>query len=106
MNYTLRFERITSSQELVLIFFYQDNCKDCETMQIMLKIVQQRLENQLKIVQLNADLYPQIIQTYKLRRFPVSMLFLQKKLLFQQAGITPSKKLITIFHQNCTEKKY
>jgi len=53
MNYAIYLERVVKRNPHVLIFFFQNDCKESATMQVLLKIVTQRLDKQLKIVQLD-----------------------------------------------------
>lgn len=96
MKYTKYLQRIIKNHSLVLVLFYQDNCPDSATMEVLLKVVQQRLNKPLKIIQLDIYLHPKAIQDYALENIPSCLIFQNQQLIFQQAGIVTSKQILTI----------
>ena len=70
MNQAKYLQQIIKNHSLVLVLFYQDNCLDSATMEVLLKLVRQRLNEPIKFVPMDIHLYPEAIQDYFLDKIP------------------------------------
>lgn len=91
------FYKMIKRKHPLLIEFYQERCKSCQTMDAILKIVNQRSMERYKIIQLNLNAFPEIAALYNIKEVPTCMLFENEKLKWRESGILSSKKLITLF---------
>ncbi|MEM6316068.1 MAG: thioredoxin family protein [Bacteroidota bacterium] len=100
MNRTQRFERLIRNNRLILILFYKEECTACETMEVILKIVRQRLSDRLPIARLNVAQYADIAKKYQAKQLPLCLLFKDGELIFRQSDVVPSKTILALYEES------
>ena len=99
MNNDQLFYKIIKRKHPLLITFYQEKCSTCQTMDVILKIVDRRTKVRHKIFQFNLNTIPEVANKYNIKEVPTCMLFENKKLKWRDSGLLSSKKLISLFEE-------
>jgi thioredoxin len=89
------FEEIITDSELpVLVDFYATWCGPCQMMAKMLEQVNSQMSQQIKIVKIDTDRYPQIASQNEIQALPTLVLFKQGKAIDRIEGVLPVDQLI------------
>jgi thioredoxin 1 len=70
-----RFNRIVSSARPVLVDFYADWCIPCRLMPPILKEVKNQFKENVRILKVNVDHYPEIAYSCKVHNIPYIVVF-------------------------------
>lgn len=82
-----RFNRIVSSSKPVLVDFYADWCMPCRLMPAVLREVKNQYRENVRIVKVNVDHYPDIALSCKVQNIPSVVLFQDGKIQWSGMGV-------------------
>lgn len=89
------FSELLSGSELpVLVDFYANWCGPCQMMAPVLEEVNSRMKNQLKVVKIDTDKYPELATQYHIHALPTLVLFKQGSPVQRFEGFMPSDRLV------------
>ncbi|MEL7037992.1 MAG: thioredoxin [Cyanobacteria bacterium J06592_8] len=87
-------ELIEGSDLPVLVDFYATWCGPCHMMAPILEEVNQEMNQQIQIVKIDTDKYPQIASQYQIEALPTLVLFKQGKPVERIEGVVQAPQLI------------
>ncbi|MDO9613032.1 MAG: thioredoxin [Bacteroidota bacterium] len=82
-----RFYHIVKSAKPVLVDFYADWCVPCRLMPPILKEVKDQYKENVRIIKVNVDDYPDIASKCKIRNIPAIVLFQDGKIQWSGIGV-------------------
>jgi thioredoxin 1 len=82
-----RFYHIVNSARPVLVDFYADWCAPCRLMPPVLKEIKDQFKNNVRIIKVNVDQYPDIASTCKIRNIPSIVVFQDGKIHWSGIGV-------------------
>ncbi len=82
-----RFNRIVKSSKPVLVDFYADWCVPCRLMPPVLREVKNQYRENVRIVKVNVDHYPDIALSCKVQNIPSVVLFQDGKIQWSGMGV-------------------
>jgi protein disulfide-isomerase len=89
------FEELLAGSNLpVLVDFYADWCGPCQMMSPIVEQVNAQLKQQLRVVKINTDKYPQLASQHHIHALPTLVLFKQGKPIDRIEGVMPADDLI------------
>lgn len=89
------FEELISSSELpLLIDFYAPWCGPCRMMVPIVEQVNNQMKQQLRVVKINTDNYPQLASKYRIHALPTLVLFKQGQPVERIEGAVSVAQLI------------
>jgi thioredoxin 1 len=86
-------DKISKSQEPILVDFYADWCSPCQAMTPIIEEVLFELEGKIKLLKVNIDKQPQLSQQFGIRSIPHYILFKKGKILWRKGGIITKRDL-------------
>ncbi|HNX56663.1 MAG TPA: thioredoxin [Prolixibacteraceae bacterium] len=86
---TRRFNKIINSSRPVLVDFYADWCIPCKQIPPILKEVKDHFQNNIRIIKVNVDHYPDIANNYKINNLPAIVLFQRGQVHWASTGVVP-----------------
>ncbi|BAU09752.1 thioredoxin [Leptolyngbya sp. NIES-3755] len=87
-------ELISGSQTPILVDFYATWCGPCQMMSGFLDLVKDSLQDQMKIVKIDVDKYPEIASQYDISALPTLVLFKEAKPVDRIEGVLRPQQLI------------
>lgn len=87
------FNNLIKSDLPVLVDFYATWCGPCKTMAPTLQQFAKKYEGRVKVVKVDVDRAPQVMQTYRIQGVPTLMLFQNGQIRWQQSGAMPLAQL-------------
>lgn len=89
------FEELIAESELpVLVDFYAPWCGPCQMMAGILEQVNARLKQQLRVVKINTDTYPQLATEHQIHALPTLVLFKQGQPIDRIEGVLSADQLV------------
>ena len=89
------FQDLVAQSELpLLVDFYAPWCGPCQMMAGILEQVNAQMKQQVRIVKINTETYPQLASQYKVQSLPTLMLFKEGELALRIEGVMPADKLV------------
>lgn len=82
-----RFNHIVKSAKPVLVDFYADWCIPCRLMPPILKEVKEQYKENVRIIKVNVDDYPDIATKCKIQNIPAIVLFQDGKIHWSGVGV-------------------
>lgn len=82
-----RFYQIVKSAKPVLVDFYADWCIPCRLMPAILREVKGQYKENVRIIKVNVDYYPDIALSCKIRNIPSVVLFQDGKIQWSGIGV-------------------
>lgn len=82
-----RFYNLVNSARPVLVDFYADWCIPCRLMPPVLKEIKDQFRENIRIVKVNVDHYPDIANNCKVRNIPTVVLFQAGKIHWSGKGV-------------------
>ncbi|MFA5329602.1 MAG: thioredoxin [Prolixibacteraceae bacterium] len=82
-----RFYHIVKSTRPVLVDFYADWCVPCRMMPPVLKEIKDQFRDNIRIIKVNVDHYPDIALTCKIQNIPTVVLFQDGKIHWSGMGV-------------------
>lgn len=88
------FEELLSGSDLpLLVDFYADWCGPCQMMAPIIEQVNVQMQ-QLRVVKIDTDKYPEIASKHHIHALPTLVLFKQGKPVDRIEGVMPAEQLI------------
>jgi thioredoxin len=87
-------ELLTGSDVPLVVDFYAPWCGPCHVMANVLEQVNERLKNQIRIVKINTDNYPDLASQYQVYALPTLVLFKQGNPVDRVEGVVSAAQLI------------
>ncbi len=87
-------EMITESDLPVLVDFYATWCGPCQMMAKILEQVNVLMKDQLRIIKIDSDKYPELASQYEIHALPTLVLFKQGKPVDRIEGVLRAEQLI------------
>ena len=81
-----RFYNIINSTRPVLVDFYADWCVPCRLMPPVLKEVKDQFKDNVRIIKVNVDHYPDIASSYNIQNIPAIVVFQAGKIQWNGKG--------------------
>ncbi len=89
------FEELLSGSDLpVLVDFYAGWCGPCQMMAPIVEQVNTQMKQQLRVVKIDTDKYPQLASQHHIHALPTLVLFKQGKPVDRVEGVMPADALI------------
>ncbi len=89
------FEELISSSDLpLLVDFYAPWCGPCRMMAPIVEQVNAQMNQQLRVVKINTDNYPQLASQYQIHALPTLVLFKGGQPVERIEGAVPAAQLI------------
>ncbi|MGB3532626.1 MAG: thioredoxin [Microcoleaceae cyanobacterium] len=85
---------LNQSDKPVLVDFYATWCGPCQMMAPILEQVNQEMKEQIQVVKIDTDKYPQIASQYNIMALPTLVLFKQGKPVDRFEGVLQAPALI------------
>lgn len=87
-------EMVTDSNLPVLVDFYATWCGPCQMMAKILEQVNVLMKDELRIIKIDSDKYPQLASQYEIHALPTLVLFKQGKPVERIEGVLRAEQLI------------
>jgi thioredoxin len=89
------FEELLSGSELpVLVDFYATWCGPCQMMAGILEQVNAQIKDQVKVIKIDTEKYPQLASQHQIHALPTLILFKQGQPVERIEGVMPAEQLI------------
>jgi thioredoxin len=89
------FEELLSTSDVpLLVDFYAPWCGPCQLMATILEQVNEQMNQQIKIVKINVDNYPDLASRYQVYALPTLVVFKQGQPVHKIEGVVKSNQLI------------
>ncbi|MGF1460085.1 MAG: thioredoxin [Leptolyngbyaceae cyanobacterium] len=85
---------LAQSDRPVLVDFYATWCGPCQMMSPILEQVNTQLKEQIKVVKIDTDRYPQLATQYQIHALPTLVLFKQGQSIQRFEGVRTAEQLI------------
>ncbi len=87
-------ELLSQTPQPLLVDFYADWCGPCRMMAPILDQVKKTLKQQVEVVKIDSERYPQLASQYRVRSLPTLLLFYRGKEVQRWEGVQPPEVLI------------
>lgn len=87
------FNELINIDKPVIVDFYADWCQPCKMVTPILEQVKKELGDKIKIIKINVDKNKAISAKYNIRSIPTLMIFKNKELKYNQAGVVPAEQI-------------
>ena len=94
-----KFNDLINSEQPVLVDFYADWCAPCKLMNPVLKEVVSEIANKAKIIKVNVDKNPAVVNKYKVMGVPTLLLFKKGEIKWRQTGALDKRQLLEIIQK-------
>lgn len=88
-------ELINESEVPVLVDFYATWCGPCQMMASILEQVNVQLKQQIRVVKIDTEKYPQVASEYQIHALPTLVLFKQGQMIDRIEGVLPTDQLVS-----------
>lgn len=88
-----------TNTQLVLLDFFKEDCRQCQTMEPVLERLKEKLKTLLQIVPVDADRNLQVAVAYGVRSVPAFILLRNGQEVWRQSGLIASKQLEQVILQ-------
>lgn len=89
------FEELLAQSHLpVLVDFYADWCGPCQMMAAILERVNAQFQQQLRVVKIDTEKYPEIASQYQVQALPTLVLFKHGQPIERIEGVMPADALM------------
>ncbi|MBD2256848.1 thioredoxin [Pseudanabaena sp. FACHB-2040] len=85
---------LTESDRPVLVDFYANWCGPCKMMAGVLEQVNEQLKQQLKIVKIDTERYPDLAKQHRIHALPTLVLFKAGQPVDRIEGVLPADQLV------------
>lgn len=84
---------------LILLEFYKEDCRQCQTMEPVLEKVKSCFDKRLQIVPVDADRNLNVAVAYEVRSVPALILLRDGKIRWRQSGLISGQDLEQVIRQ-------
>ncbi len=91
-----RFLNIINSNKPVVVDFYADWCEPCKQVPSILKEVKSELRRNVKIVKVDVDKNPLIVNRYQVQSIPTVIVFKNGKPCWMGVGLRPAQEIKSV----------
>lgn len=89
------FQELLSGSDLpLLVDFYAPWCGPCQIMAKILEQVNAEMKQQVRVVKINTESYPDLASQYQIRALPTLILFKQGQLVERIEGVVSADQLV------------
>ncbi len=88
------FEKLISSDKIVLVDFYADWCAPCQKMKPYLDEISSSMSQKVQVVRINADEHPAICQQLGVDALPTLKVFKNKTLVWNSVGFVEKEEVL------------
>lgn len=85
---------LSNSETPLLVDFYAPWCGPCQLMASVLEEVNGQMKQQVKIVKINVDNYPDLATQYKIHALPTLVVFKEGQPVQRIEGVVKSQQLV------------
>jgi len=85
---------LAQTTQPLLVDFYADWCGPCRMMAPILDQVKKSLKQQVEVVKIDSERYPQLASQYRVQSLPTLLLFYRGKEVQRWEGVQPPEVLI------------
>lgn len=85
---------LAQSDRPVLVDFYANWCGPCQMMAPILEQVNHQLKDQIKVVKIDTERYPQLASQYQIHALPTLVLFKQGQPAQRIEGVRTAEQLV------------
>lgn len=89
----MTFRELIGQDKPVLVDFYATWCGPCKMQAPILTELKKQLGEQVSIVKIDVDKYPQIATEFQVQGVPTLILFKEHRQLWRQSGVVPAAML-------------
>lgn len=87
-------ELISGSTKPLLVDFYAPWCGPCQIMAKVLEDVNSQMHQQIQVVKINTDNYPDLATQYRIQALPTLVVFKQGQPVDRIEGVLSAKQLV------------
>lgn len=87
-------ELVAKSDVPLLVDFYAPWCGPCQMMAGILEQVNAKMNQQVRIIKINTENYPQLASQYQVQALPTLVLFKQGEPALRIEGVLPVEQLV------------
>lgn len=98
-------EKVKSSEIPVLVDFHAQWSGPCKAMETILIPLAENFNTGLKIIKLNIEDNPDIVDEYNIKAFPTLLLMKDGRILERLIGLADQKEIMAILEKNHIGKK-
>jgi thioredoxin 1 len=91
-----KFGEIIDEKKPILINFFADWSEDCEGIHDQLKDVSAALGDRLKIIKIDAEKNPHLVEALKVKNLPTYMLYNLGEMVWRESGKKEANELIVV----------
>lgn len=96
MENTIKFKDLIQGHQPVLVDFYADWCGPCKMMQPILKELVAMMGNEVKVIKIDVEKYPQLARSLRIQGVPTLILFQDGEIRWRQSGVVGAQHLAQI----------
>ncbi len=97
-------EVISKEKGALIVDFFASWCEPCKMLAPVLESVGQKYSNNLKILKVDIDKYPELSTEYQVMSVPTLLFFSNGELVNREVGFIPEEKLCSIIESELTVK--
>lgn len=94
------FSEIIKSDTPTLVDFYAEWCGPCKMMKPILEELKTKIGDSAKIIKIDVDKSPQVLNTFQIQGIPTLILFKKGEIKWRQSGVVLSNELERVIHQH------
>ena len=95
-----KFGELIDEQKPILLNFFADWSEDCEAIHDQLKDVSAALGDKAKLIKIDVEKNPQLVEVLKVKKLPTYMLYKAGEMVWRQSGKLEANDLIIILEDN------
>lgn len=94
------FSEIIKSETPTLVDFYAEWCGPCKMMKPILEELKAKIGDSAKIIKIDVDKSPQVLNTFQIQGVPTLILFKKGEIKWRQSGVVLSNELERVIYQH------
>ena len=97
---------LTGSDLPMLVDFYAPWCGPCQVMAPILEQVNTQMKNQVRVVKINTENYPELASEYEIYALPTLVLFKNGQPIERMEGVMQAKQIIQRLQPHLSANSY